>query len=45
MADLTLRETKGSPLTFEEMDDNLSNLNNAKLELINNLNVSKFNGY
>ena len=40
MANLTLRQTKGSPLTFEEMDDNLSNLNNDKLEIINNLNIS-----
>jgi hypothetical protein len=40
MANLTLRQTKGSPLTFEEMDDNLSNLNNDKLEIINNLNIA-----
>jgi len=40
MANLILRQTKGSPLTFDEMDDNLSNLNNDKLEVINNLNIS-----
>ena len=40
MANLTLRQTKGSPLTFDEMDDNLSNLNNDKLEIINNLNIA-----
>ena len=39
MATLTLREVKGSPLTFEEMDGNLTNLNTAKQELINNLNT------
>tara|TARA_R110002020_G_scaffold10358_7_gene39870 strand:- start:1736 stop:2323 length:588 start_codon:yes stop_codon:yes gene_type:complete len=37
MADLTLRETKGSPLTFGEMDGNLTNLNNDKQEIIPNL--------
>jgi len=37
MADLTLRETKGSPLTFVEMDGNLTNLNTAKQEIIPNL--------
>lgn len=40
MANLILRQTKGSPLTFEEMDNNLGNLNNDKLEVINNLNIS-----
>ena len=30
MANLTLREVKGSPLTFVEMDGNLTNLNTAK---------------
>ena len=40
MATITLRETKGSPLTFEEMDSNLTNLNNDKLEIINNLDVA-----
>jgi len=37
MADLTLRETKGSPLTFVEMDGNLTNLNTDKQEIIPNL--------
>tara|TARA_R110002020_G_scaffold29212_1_gene92236 strand:+ start:281 stop:868 length:588 start_codon:yes stop_codon:yes gene_type:complete len=37
MADLTLRETKGSPLTFAEMDGNLTNLNTDKQEVIPNL--------
>ena len=40
MATITLRETKGSPLTVEEMDSNLTNLNNDKLEIINNLDVA-----
>jgi len=40
MATITLRETKGSPLTYTEMDNNLTNLNNDKLELINNLDVA-----
>lgn len=40
MATITLRQTKGSPLTFEEMDNNLTNLNNDKLEQINNLDVA-----
>lgn len=40
MATITLRQTKGSPLTFEEMDNNLTNLNNDKLEEINNLDVA-----
>jgi hypothetical protein len=39
MATITLRQTKGSPLSFAEMDDNLSNLNNDKLEVIQNLGV------
>ena len=39
MATLTLREVKGSPLTFEEMDGNLTNLNDDKQELINTLNT------
>jgi len=34
MATITLRDTKGSPLTHEELDDNFSNLNTAKLENI-----------
>ena len=37
MADLTLREVKGSPLTFVEMDGNLTNLNTDKQEVIPNL--------
>jgi len=37
MADLTLREVKGSPLTFGEMDGNLTNLNTDKQEIIPNL--------
>jgi len=40
MATITLRETKGSPLSFAEMDSNLTNLNNDKLEVINNLNAT-----
>ena len=39
MATITLRETKGSPLSFAEMDGNLTNLNNDKLEVIENLNI------
>jgi len=35
---LTLRETKGSPLTFAEMDSNLSSLKYNKEEIISNLN-------
>ena len=34
---LTLREVKGSPLTYAEMDGNLTNLNTAKQEVIPNL--------
>ena len=37
MADLTLREVKGSPLTFVGMDGNLTNLNTDKQEIIPNL--------
>ena len=37
MAIIILRETKGSPLTFGEMDGNLTNLNDDKQELINAL--------
>jgi len=33
MATLTLRSTKGSPLTIAEVDDNFSNLNTFKVEL------------
>ena len=39
MASITLRETKGSPLTYAEMDGNLTNLNDDKQELINSLNT------
>lgn len=35
MSTLTLRQTKGSPLTNQEMDDNLTNLNNDKVEKLN----------
>ena len=37
MATITLRDTKGSPLSFVEMDSNLTNLNNNKQEIISNL--------
>ena len=37
MATITLREAKGSPLTFAEMDGNLTNLNDDKQEIIPNL--------
>ena len=37
MATITLRETKGSPFSFVEMDANLNNLNNDKQEVIPNL--------
>jgi hypothetical protein len=37
MATITLRDTKGSPLSFAEMDSNLTNLNNDKQEVIPNL--------
>ena len=39
MATITLRETKGSPLSFSEVDGNFSNLNDDKQELINSLNT------
>jgi len=39
MATITLREVKGSPLTFVEADDNFTNLNNDKQETIPNLGV------
>lgn len=37
MAVVTLRLVKGSPLTNQEVDDNFSNLNTAKLEAGANL--------
>jgi len=37
MAEITLRETKGSPLTFAEADGNFNNLNTDKQETIPNL--------
>lgn len=37
MAVVTLRLVKGSPLTNQEVDDNFSNLNAAKLEAGANL--------
>jgi len=39
MAEITLRETKGSPLTFGEADGNFTNLNDDKQEIIPNLSV------
>jgi len=39
MAEITLRETKGSPLTFGEADGNFTNLNDAKQEIIPNLSI------
>ena len=39
MAEITLRETKGSPLSFSEVDGNFTNLNDGKQELINSLNT------
>ena len=39
MAEITLRETKGSPLTFAEADANFTNLDNDKQEIIPNLSV------
>jgi len=39
MAEITLRETKGAPLTFAEADGNFTNLNNDKQETIPNLGV------
>jgi len=39
MATITLRETKGSPLTFAEADANFTNLNDDKQETIPNLGV------
>jgi len=39
MATITLREVKGSPLTFAEADANFTNLNDDKQETIPNLGV------
>jgi len=39
MATITLRDTKGSPLSFEEVDGNFTNLNDDKQELINTFNT------
>ena len=39
MAEITLRETKGAPLTFAEADGNFTNLNDDKQEVIPNLGV------
>lgn len=37
MSTITLRNTKGSPLTNTEVDDNFSALNTDKMEKSNNL--------
>jgi hypothetical protein len=37
MSSITLRNTKGSPLTNTEVDNNFSNLNTDKMEKSNNL--------
>lgn len=37
MATVTLRNTKGSPLTNTEVDDNFNNLNTDKMEKSSNL--------
>jgi hypothetical protein len=37
MSTLTLRNTKGSPLTNTEVDNNFSNLNTDKMEKSSNL--------
>jgi hypothetical protein len=39
MADITLRETEGRPLTFAEVDGNFTNLNNDKQETAPRLNL------
>ena len=38
MSTITLRNTKGSPLTNTEVDNNFSNLNTDKMEKSSNLN-------
>ena len=40
---LILRETKGSPLSFGEMDGNLTSLKDNKLEIIDNLTTANMN--
>ena len=39
MADITLRETEGRPLTFAEVDGNFTNLNDDKQEVVPRLNL------
>ena len=39
MAEITLRESKGAPLTFAEADGNFTNLNDNKQEIVPNLNI------
>ena len=39
MADITLRETEGRPLTFAEVDGNFTNLNNDKQETVPRLSL------
>jgi len=39
MADITLRETEGRPLTFAEVDGNFTNLNDDKQETVPRLNL------
>ena len=38
MSTITLRQTKGTPLTNTEVDDNFNNLNTDKMEKSSNLN-------
>jgi hypothetical protein len=38
MSTITLRQTKGAPLTNTEVDQNFSNLNTDKMEKSSNLN-------
>ena len=37
MSNITLRQTKGAPLTNTEVDNNFTNLNNDKMEKSGNL--------